>query len=278
VDRVVSAIDPDVTTTSGRHEMETSETAGAVAALETRSLRKSFAGFDAVGGVDISVTAGHTHALLGPNGAGKTTLFNLFTGILPPTSGSITLAGTDITGWSPDKISRQGVGRSFQVTRLLPEFTAEEHLELALMAETRLARNPFGSTRRLKVYRERVAELLDLVDLTSYARTAAGEFPYGRKRALEIAIALARDPQLLLLDEPTSGMGLEDVDRTVGLIKKVRPGRTVVLVEHNMKVVASLADTVTVLQLGQVLAEGSYDAVRQDERVVAAYLGGAQRA
>jgi branched-chain amino acid transport system ATP-binding protein len=255
VDRVVSAIDPDVTTTSGRHEMETSETAGAVAALETRSLRKSFAGFDAVGGVDISVTAGHTHALLGPNGAGKTTLFNLFTGILPPTSGSITLAGTDITGWSPDKISRQGVGRSFQVTRLFPEFTAEEHLELALMAETRLARNPF-----------------------SYARTAAGEFPYGRKRALEIAIALARDPQLLLLDEPTSGMGLEDVDRTVGLIKKVRPGRTVVLVEHNMKVVASLADTVTVLQLGQVLAEGSYDAVRQDERVVAAYLGGAQRA
>lgn len=247
-------------------------------ALETVGLRKSFAGFDAVGGVDLAVELGSTHALLGPNGAGKTTLFNLLTGMMKPTSGSINIAGEDVTGWAPDRITRQGVGRSFQVTRLFPEFTAEQHLELALMAGTRFAWNPLGSTRGLAKYAGRVAELLDLVDLSSFATTVAEEFPYGRKRALEIAVALANEPKLLLLDEPTSGMGLEDIDRTVELIKKVRTGRTVVLVEHNMKVVASLADRVTVLQLGKTLSEGTYDEVRQDERVVAAYLGGADHA
>jgi branched-chain amino acid transport system ATP-binding protein len=242
-------------------------------ALQTLQLRKSFAGFNAVDGVDLHVKKEHVHALLGPNGAGKTTLFNLLTGIHKPSGGRIIIGGTPATGLPPDKIGKLGVGRSFQITRLFNEFTCRQHLQLALMAHTSLGGNPLATPRRLCRFDDRCDELLLQVGLSDQADAPAESLPYGRKRALEVAIAIAGDPHLLLLDEPTSGMSLADVDRTVELIRSASIGRTVVLVEHNMKVVANLADHVTVLQAGAILAQGSYDEVRQDSRVIEAYLG-----
>ncbi|MFE7774998.1 ABC transporter ATP-binding protein [Streptomyces sp. NPDC057445] len=241
--------------------------------LETRALTKAYGGFTAVGPVDLRISEGTVHALVGPNGAGKTTLFHLLTGHVPAGTGRIVLDGRDITGHSPERIARLGVARSFQVTSLFEHATAAEHLELALMAGSPLGRAFWRSDRALARHRERALELLDQVGLARWADEPAGRLPYGRGRALELALAIALDPKLLLLDEPTAGMGTEDIERTVELIGRVRQGRTVVLVEHNMQVVASLAERVTVLQRGRILAEGSYDDVRSDERVVEAYLG-----
>ncbi|MFF4229853.1 ABC transporter ATP-binding protein [Streptomyces sp. NPDC001820] len=241
--------------------------------LETRHLTKSFGDFRAVGPVDLRVGRGTVHALVGPNGAGKTTLFHLLTGFQPPSGGTILLDGHQVTGLAPERIARLGVARSFQVTSLFEQSTAVEHVELALMSGSGLGRRFWRSDRLLTRYRDRSLDLLDQVGLAPWADDPAGQLPYGRRRALELAIALALDPKLLLLDEPTAGMGVEDVERTVELIGRVRAGRTVVLVEHNMSVVGSLADRVTVLQRGRVLAEGPYDQVREDERVIEAYLG-----
>jgi branched-chain amino acid transport system ATP-binding protein len=242
-------------------------------ALAARGLTRDFRGFRAVDGVDLDVAAGSVHALVGPNGAGKTTLFNLLTGFLAPTAGRIELAGRDITGLPPERVARLGLARSFQITSLFPQQTVRAHLELALQGATAQGWWFWRSERLLRRFRERADELLDRVGLTDAADQPAGRLAYGRKRALELAIALALDPQVLLLDEPTAGMGVEDVERTVELIASVRAGRTVVLVEHNMSVVGALADRVTVLQAGRVLAEGDYATVRADERVVTAYLG-----
>ncbi|MGW1762193.1 ABC transporter ATP-binding protein [Streptomyces mirabilis] len=241
--------------------------------LTTDSLTKSFGGFTALGPVDLRVDEGTVHALVGPNGAGKTTLFHLLTGYLRPTTGRIALAGRDVTGHPPERIARLGVARSFQVTSLFETVSAVEHVELALMSGSSLGRAFWRSDRQLARHRPRALELLDRVGLADWADEPAGRLPYGRGRALELALALALDPRLLLLDEPTAGMGVEDVERTVELIARIRHGRTVVLVEHNMSVVASLADRVTVLQRGQILVEGAYAEVRADERVVEAYLG-----
>jgi branched-chain amino acid transport system ATP-binding protein len=241
--------------------------------LSTRGLVKEFRGFRAVDGVDLDVAAGSVHALVGPNGAGKTTLFNLLTGFLAPTGGRIRVGDQDVTGLPPERIAHLGVARSFQVTSLFPQLTAREHVELALQAGTRLGWRFWRSDRLLGRYRDRAGELLDMVGLTEHADAPADKLTYGRKRALELALALALEPRVLLLDEPTAGMGLEDVDRTVELIGRIRAGRTVVLVEHNMSVVGALADRVTVLTAGRVLVEGPYDEVRADERVITAYLG-----
>jgi len=243
------------------------------AILRTHSLSKEFRGFHAVRSVDLSVGDGTVHALVGPNGAGKTTLFNLLTGFLKPSGGRIAFAGHDITGQPPERIARRGVARSFQVTSLFEQMTAREHVELALQSGTGLGRRFWRSDRLMRRFSSRAVELLDEVGLAPLADRPAGSLPYGHKRALELALALALDPALLLLDEPTAGMGLEDVERTVALIARVRAGRTVVMVEHNMSVVGSLADTVTVLQRGEVLAEGTYDEVKADPRVIEAYLG-----
>jgi branched-chain amino acid transport system ATP-binding protein len=231
-----------------------------------------------VDGVDLDVTEGSTHALVGPNGAGKTTLFNLLTGFLAPSAGRIEIAGRDVTGFPPEKITRMGVARSFQITSLFPQLTAREHVELALQSRSGLGWRFWRSANLMRRYRDRAMSDLSDVGLADLAESTADSLPYGRKRALELAIALALEPQLLLLDEPTAGMGLEDVDRTVDLIAKVRRGRTVVMVEHNMSVVGRLADRVTVLQGGRVLVEGSYQEVRNDERVITAYLGTADAA
>ena len=243
--------------------------------LETRSLTKEFRGFRAVSDVDLRVAAGTIHALVGPNGAGKTTLFNLLTGFLTPTSGAVLFDGQDITGRAPEQIAPLGIARSFQITSLFEQMTLREHLELALASPTGMGNQWWRSVTRLSRFRERSMELLDRVGLADRAGAPAGSLAYGQKRALELAIALALDPKLLLLDEPTAGMGIEDIDRTIELVKTLSVGRTVVFVDHNMHVVGSLADRVTVLQSGQVLAEGPYEQVRADERVITAYLGSA---
>ncbi|MDC5698914.1 ABC transporter ATP-binding protein [Intrasporangium calvum] len=241
--------------------------------LETRSLTKEFRGFKAVSDVNLSVAEGTIHALVGPNGAGKTTLFNVLTGFLAPTSGTILYDGQDITGKAPEQIAHLGIARSFQITSLFDHMTLREHLELALASPTGMGMQFWRSIKRLSVFRDPSMDLLDQVGLADRAGAPAGSLAYGQKRALELAIAMALDPKLLLLDEPTAGMGIEDVDRTIALVKQISAGRTVVFVDHNMHVVGSLADTVTVLQSGQVLAEGTYEQVRTDERVITAYLG-----
>jgi len=243
------------------------------AILATHGLSKEFQGFRAVNSVDLSVVEGTVHALVGPNGAGKTTLFNLLTGFLKPSAGHITFAGHDITGQPPERIAGLGVARSFQVTSLFPQLSAREHVELALQSRTDLGHRFWRSEKLMRRFTEGADALLHEVGLARLADQSADNLSYGHKRALELALALALDPRLLLLDEPTAGMGLEDVDRTVALIDRIRAGRTVVMVEHNMSVVASLADTVTVLQRGEVLVEGPYDQVRSDPRVIEAYLG-----
>ncbi len=245
----------------------------AAPALETRRLCRDFRGFRAVDGVDLRVAAGTVHALVGPNGAGKTTLFNLLTGFLAPSDGRILIEGQDVTGQSPERIARRGVARSFQITRLFEQLTPREHVELALAVGTGLTWRFWRSDRLLRRFGGEATAMLDRVGLADRADNPASSLPYGQKRALELAVALALSPRILLLDEPTAGMGVEDVDRTVGLIAQIREGRTVVMVEHNMNVVADLADRVTVLQFGTVLVEGGYQEVRHDPRVVTAYLG-----
>ncbi|RAY17161.1 ABC transporter ATP-binding protein [Actinomadura craniellae] len=243
--------------------------------LRAQGLTKDFRGFRAVDGVDLDVTEGSVHALVGPNGAGKTTLFHLFTGFLKPSAGRITLGERDLTGKSPERVARLGMARSFQITSLFAQLTPREHLELALAGGSGITWRFWRSDKALGAYSERALELLDQVGLAGHADVPAGSLAYGRKRALELALALALDPRVLLLDEPTAGMGVEDIDRTMSLIERVRAGRTVVMVEHNMSVVSALADRVTVLQSGRVLVEGPYEEIRHDERVISAYLGDA---
>ncbi|WP_430501159.1 ABC transporter ATP-binding protein [Micromonospora trifolii] len=248
------------------------------ALLSARGLTRDFRGFRAVDDVDLDVASDSVHALVGPNGAGKTTLFNLLTGFLRPSGGRIELAGKDVTGLPPEQVARLGVARSFQITSLFPQLSAREHVALALQSPSGLGWRFWRSAKLMGRYTERADELLAMVGLAELAHAPSAALAYGRKRALELAIALALEPKVLLLDEPTAGMGLEDVDRTVELIGRVRQGRTVVMVEHNMSVVGRLADTVTVLQAGKVLVEGPYEQVRADERVITAYLGAADAA
>jgi branched-chain amino acid transport system ATP-binding protein len=247
-------------------------------ALRTRGLCKDFRGFRAVDSVDLDVREGSIHALVGPNGAGKTTLFNLLTGFLSVSAGSITLFDRDITGLQPEQVAHLGVARSFQITSLFENLSPREHVELALQGMTREGLRFWRSDKSLRKFRGRADELLDEVGLAALADKPAGALAYGQKRALEMALVSALDPKVLLLDEPTAGMGVEDVDRTIALVRRISQGRTVVFVDHNMHVVGSLADRVTVLQSGAVLAEGTYEEVRTDERVVTAYLGEADHA
>jgi branched-chain amino acid transport system ATP-binding protein len=243
--------------------------------LETEDLTKVFKGFVAVSKVNLRVRRGHIHALIGPNGAGKTTCFNLLTKFLAPTTGRIVFDGHDITGETPAHIARRGVIRSFQISAVFPHLSVLENVRVALQRKLGTSFHFWRSERSLQTLDARALELLAAVDLSDYAGHLAVELAYGRKRALEIATTLAMDPQLMLLDEPTQGMGLEDVDRIRQLIKKVSADRTVLMVEHNMSVVASIADTITVLQRGATLAEGPYEQVSKNPAVIEAYMGSA---
>lgn len=241
--------------------------------LRAEGLTKNFRDFTAVDSVDLTVRQGTVHALVGPNGAGKTTLFNLLSGFLKPTAGRIVFNGRDITGRQPEDIAHLGIARSFQITSLFEKLTALQHLELALGSPTGIGFQFWRSEKRLARFRDEAMDLLEQVGMAEHADREIGHFAYGQKRAVELALALALDPQLLLLDEPTAGMGIEDVERTIALVDTISAGRTVVFVDHNMHVVGSLADRVTVLQQGAVLVEGSYEEVRTDPKVIAAYLG-----
>jgi branched-chain amino acid transport system ATP-binding protein len=241
--------------------------------LETRDLTKEFKGFVAVNDVNLKVSRGSIHALIGPNGAGKTTCFNLLTRFLVPTRGRIMYNGRDITGSDPAAIARLGLIRSFQISAVFPHLTVLENVRIALQ---RKRGNSFDFWRPDRVLGEldgRARELLDSVGLSEFEDAIAVELPYGRKRALEIATTLALEPEMLLLDEPTAGMTHEDVERTAALIKRVAADRTVLMVEHNLSVVANLSDRITVLSRGEIIAEGNYDSVAKHPEVIQAYLG-----
>jgi branched-chain amino acid transport system ATP-binding protein len=244
--------------------------------LETTGLVKEFKGFRAVNDVNLKVQRGHIHALIGPNGAGKTTVFNLLTKFLIPTAGRILYNGHDITTEKPAQVARRGIVRSFQISATFPNLTVLDNVRLGLQRATGVSYHFWKSTKTLDRLNDRAMELLETVGLTGFADTVTVELAYGRKRALEIATTLATEPELMLLDEPTQGMGHEDVDRVTQLIKKVSANRTVLMVEHNMNVVASIADTISVLQRGQVIAEGPYATVSTNPLVLEAYMGSAE--
>ncbi|MDJ1161689.1 ABC transporter ATP-binding protein [Burkholderia gladioli] len=243
--------------------------------LETRGLTKEFRGFTAVGGVNLRVRRGSIHALIGPNGAGKTTCFNLLTKFLKPSAGQIVYNGIDITRERPSQVARRGIIRSFQISAVFPHLTALQNVRVGLQRQLGTEFHFWRSERSLRRLDDRAMDLLTEVGLTDFAHVLTVELAYGRKRALEIATTLAMEPELMLLDEPTQGMGHEDVDRVTALIKKVSSGRTILMVEHNMNVIAGISDTITVLQRGEVLAEGTYAEVSKNPLVIEAYMGSA---
>ncbi|GGM12288.1 ABC transporter ATP-binding protein [Pseudooceanicola nanhaiensis] len=253
-------------------------TTGPDYALEARGIGKQFGSFWAVKDVHLRIPRGSIHALIGPNGAGKTTCFNLLTKTLQPSTGQIILNGEDISGLRTSDVAKRGMVRSFQISAIFADMTVLENVRVALQsAHGRAFRflSPISSIRGLDT---RARELLADVGLADAETAKAADLSYGKKRALEIATTLALDPQVMLLDEPTAGMGHEDIEPITQLIRKVSAGRTIVIVEHNLSVVSTLSDRITVLQAGQVLMEGTYPEVSADERVIAAYMGGVEDA
>jgi branched-chain amino acid transport system ATP-binding protein len=247
--------------------------AGADIILSAEKLTKRFGSFTAVSEVDLEVRRGTIHALIGPNGAGKTTCFNLLTKFLQPTAGSIHFNGRDMTHMGAADISRLGLVRSFQISAVFPRLTVLQNVRIALQRRRGDSFDFWRSEKVLSRYDEEALRRLDDVGLYEFAQHTAGELSYGRKRALEIATTLALEPEMLLLDEPMAGLGQEDIGRIAALIRRVSANRTILMVEHNLSVVAELSDRITVLARGQVLAEGEYEQVSKDERVIEAYIG-----
>jgi len=243
--------------------------------LETRQLTKEFKGFVAVRDVALKVRRGHIHALIGPNGAGKTTCFNLLTHFLEPTQGHIFFKGQEITGLGPATIARRGLVRSFQISAVFPHLTVLENVRVALQRKRGHSFDFWRSERVLAELNDKSREYIEAVGLAGFESAVAVELPYGRKRALEIATTLALEPEMMLLDEPTAGMVHEDVERISGLVKRVAANRTVLMVEHNLNVVSTISDHITVLARGEIIAEGDYETVARDARVIEAYLGSA---
>ena len=241
--------------------------------LSARQLTKRFSGFTAVNGVDLDIERGTIHALIGPNGAGKTTCFNLLTKFLQPSAGTIHFNDRDITGLAPAAIARLGVVRSFQISAVFPRMSVLENVRIALQRRRGDSFDFWRNQKVLNDYDEEARERIEEVGLTEFIGETAGELSYGRKRALEIATTLALEPEMLLLDEPMAGMAQEDVSRISALIRRIAAKRTILMVEHNLSVVADLSDKITVLARGEVLAEGPYETVSKDPRVVEAYIG-----
>jgi branched-chain amino acid transport system ATP-binding protein len=241
--------------------------------LEATDLSRSFGGFMAVRNVNLKIARGSIHALIGPNGAGKTTMFNLLTKFITPSSGTITFNGRNITHLKPEEIANLGIVRSFQISAVFPHLTALENVRIALQKRLDVSYKFWRSRKILSTLDDEALERLDQVGLKRFAHVPAVELPYGRKRALEIATTLGLEPELMLLDEPTQGMGSEDVGQVADLIKRVSVGRTIIMVEHNLGVVSKLADAITVLSRGEVLAEGTYEQVSKNPAVMEAYMG-----
>jgi branched-chain amino acid transport system ATP-binding protein len=241
--------------------------------VETENLSKEFKGFAAVSNVTLKVRTGSIHALIGPNGAGKTTCFNLLTKFLKPTAGKIRYKGQDITDLAPTDVARRGMVRSFQISAVFPGMTALENVKLALQRSRGGSFDFWRSRSVLRAYDARARELLEDVGLGDFATRMAAELPYGRKRALEIATTLALEPEMLLLDEPMAGMAHEEIDRISSLIRRIGQSRTILMVEHNLHVVADLSDEITVLARGEILAQGSYREIADHPGVREAYLG-----
>ncbi|SOC82754.1 branched-chain amino acid transport system ATP-binding protein [Ensifer adhaerens] len=241
--------------------------------LEATDLSRSFGGFMAVRNVNLKIARGSIHALIGPNGAGKTTMFNLLTKFITPSSGTITFNGRNITHLKPEEIANLGIVRSFQISAVFPHLTALENVRIALQKRLDVSYQFWRSRKILSTLDDEALERLDQVGLKRFAHVPAVELPYGRKRALEIATTLGLEPELMLLDEPTQGMGSEDVGQVADLIKRVSVGRTIIMVEHNLGVVSKLADSITVLSRGEVLAEGTYEQVSKNPAVMEAYMG-----
>lgn len=246
------------------------------AILRAEGLSKQFSGFAAVQNVHLNIAEGSIHALVGPNGAGKTTCFNLLSKFIAPTSGTVYFQNRPISHLQPAEISRLGMVRSFQISATFPHMTLLDNVRVGLQREAGLASQFWLSTRALDRLNDEAMQFLDLVGLSSQAHRLAASLPYGHKRALELATTLAMNPKLLLLDEPTQGLGHEDVQQVTELIRRVAQGRTVLMVEHNMSVISKICDRVTVMQRGQVLAEGSYTEVSRNPEVIAAYMGEAE--
>lgn len=241
--------------------------------LVAKGLSKEFKGFFAVKNVDLSVQRGSVHALIGPNGAGKTTLFNLLTKFLKPSAGTITYEGEDITARSSEDIARLGLVRSFQISAVFGDLTVLENVRIALQRRRGDSYDFWRSETVLSEYDDEARDYIESVGLSEFVANRAAELSYGRKRALEIATTLALSPNMLLLDEPMAGMGQEDIERISALIKRIAEGRTILMVEHNLSVVANLSDRITVLARGEVLAEGDYDAISKSPEVIEAYIG-----
>lgn len=241
--------------------------------LVAENLSRRFGAFLAVSDLNLSIRRGSIHALIGPNGAGKTTCFNLLTKALPLTSGRITFNGTDISRLRSAAVARQGLVRSFQISATFPNLTLLENVRVALQSAHGKAYHFWRPIASIEMLNRRAMDLLSQVGLADFSHLTASQLSYGKKRALEIATTLALEPELLLLDEPTAGMGHEDIEPITDLIRQVAKGRTVLLVEHNLSVVSTLCDRITVLQHGQVIADGSYAQVSNDPLVRAAYMG-----
>jgi branched-chain amino acid transport system ATP-binding protein len=245
-------------------------------ALEAKDVVKSFSGFRALDNLSMQIARGSIHAVIGPNGAGKSTFLGVLSGFVKPTSGRVFFNGRDITPLPPSDVARLGIVRSFQINSIFPHMTALENVKVALQARTALSRRLLAGRNATAVLDDPARAALAIAGLDNDRATIAETLPYGKKRALELAIAISQEPFVLLLDEPTAGMGAEDIEPTIALIRRVRENRTIVLVEHNLRVVEHLCDRVTVLERGAVLTEGTYAEVRSDPRVVDAYLGGAK--
>ena len=241
--------------------------------LQTRSLCKSFGALSATRKVDLHVRKGQVHSIIGPNGAGKTTLFNLLAGVFPPTSGEVVFKGEDVSGRTVEERCSLGIGRSFQVTSIFPELTVAENVRLACQAKAGLGRTLFRLAARSAEINDRADSILDFMGILNLRDEPAGTISYGSQRSLDVAIAIGTEPELLLLDEPTSGMSPDDTLRMIELIRRLAERYTIVLIEHHMNVVMSISDTISVLHLGQLIAEGNPEDIQRDDVVKKAYLG-----
>jgi branched-chain amino acid transport system ATP-binding protein len=242
--------------------------------LEVKNLHKSFGHIKVINGVNLDVPAGQHHAIIGPNGAGKTTLFHLFTGNYAPNGGQIIFNGKDITGLAPHKINRLGLARSFQITNVFPGLTVLENVRAVILSKHHIRFDLFRSVDKMARINQETLDILDQIGLTDKKANLAGELSYGQQRALEVGLTLASDPQMILLDEPTAGMSMDETREAVRLIDRVTKGKTLIIIEHDMEVVFTLADTITVIYYGEVLASGSPDEIRGHPKVKEAYLGG----